>query len=40
MEEYSKRIADGHAERCPWRKSGCDGNFDLPSGRGNGIRMY
>ncbi|PGH08238.1 hypothetical protein GX51_01392 [Blastomyces parvus] len=24
IEEYSKRIADGHAERCPWRKSGCD----------------
>ncbi|OAX79373.1 hypothetical protein ACJ72_06308 [Emergomyces africanus] len=24
VEEYSKRIADGHAERCPWRKSGCD----------------
>ncbi|OJD10968.1 hypothetical protein AJ78_08158 [Emergomyces pasteurianus Ep9510] len=24
VEEYSKRIADGHSERCPWRKSGCD----------------
>ncbi|EEQ92666.2 uncharacterized protein BDCG_07786 [Blastomyces dermatitidis ER-3] len=24
VEEYSKRIAAGHAERCPWRKSGCD----------------
>ncbi|ODH29196.1 hypothetical protein ACO22_03784 [Paracoccidioides brasiliensis] len=24
VEEYSKRITDGHAERCPWRKSGCD----------------
>ncbi|KAG5294211.1 C3HC zinc finger domain-containing protein [Histoplasma ohiense] len=24
VEEYSKLISDGHAERCPWRKSGCD----------------
>ncbi|KAK2740163.1 hypothetical protein FQN55_009004 [Onygenales sp. PD_40] len=24
VEEYAKRIAEGHSERCPWRKSGCD----------------
>lgn len=23
--KYQNLIAEGHAERCPWRKSGCDG---------------
>ena len=25
VEEYSKLIANGHGEKCPWRKTGCDG---------------
>lgn len=23
--KYQNLIAEGHAEKCPWRNSGCDG---------------
>lgn len=26
MEEYTKRLVEGHGENCPWRNKGCDGN--------------
>jgi hypothetical protein len=28
VEEYSRLIREGHGERCPWRNTGCDGNFN------------
>jgi hypothetical protein len=29
VEKYSKLISDGHAEKCPWRKAGCDGEWSF-----------
>lgn len=30
MDEYVKRLTDGHRESCPWRNKGCDGSFLIP----------
>lgn len=27
VEKYSRLIVDGHGEKCPWRRAGCDGKF-------------
>lgn len=27
VDEYVKRLSDGHRESCPWRNKGCDGLF-------------
>lgn len=29
VEEYTRLIAEGHGEKCPWRRSRCDGECKL-----------
>ncbi|PGG94944.1 hypothetical protein AJ80_10080 [Polytolypa hystricis UAMH7299] len=30
VEKYAELIIDGHSEKCPWRKTGCDGKQQSP----------
>lgn len=31
VEEYSRLLAEGHVENCPWKTRGCDGMLCLYS---------